>query len=178
MPLNCPRPCWYAYMNWHGGGWKKPLPLEVVQFVQFVKTRAKNRALIGWGLSRGAKWVIELVQGHRLLDAAVIFAGYPQTKCEHEQRASAQELINIRNCAIFMVHMVADECCGVRSYPYWHAEFERHMAVQNRQSSLLSLTLSGSHSTAHPIWLNWEVQAHSVFNQWFEMMWERLVLTH
>ena len=175
LPLNCPRPCWYAYMNWHGGGWKLKLPDEVVQFVQFVKTRAKNRALIGWGLSRGAKWVIELVQGHRLLDAAVIFAGYPQTKCEHEQRASAQELINIRNCAIFMVHMVADECCGVPHYPYWHAEFERHMAHQNRQSSLISMILPGNHDAAYDIWLNWKVQA---LHPRFEVMWERLVLRH
>ena len=108
LPLNCPMPCWYAYMDWSGGGWKLKLPKEVVQFVQFVKSQAKNRALIGWGLSRGAKWVIELVREHRLLEAAVIFAGYPQTKCQHEQRASAQELIAIRNCAICMVHMTAD----------------------------------------------------------------------
>jgi len=118
------------------------------------------------------------VQEHRLLEAAVIFAGYPQTKCPHVHKSSAQELIAIHNCRICMVHMASDECCGVQQFPFWHAEFERHMADQSRQSSLLSLTLPGSHSTAHPIWLNWEVRAHPVFNQWFEMMWERLVLRH
>ena len=152
------------------------LPLEFLQFVQYINKKAKNRAIIGWGLSRGAKWVIELVREHDLLDGAVIFAGYPQTRCQYVGLASAQELIAVRNCAICMIHMVADECCGVSCFPHWHAEFERHMADQNRKSSLLSLNLPGGHSAAYPIWLNWEVQAHPVFNQWFEMMWQMLVI--
>ena len=73
------------------------------------------------------------------MEAAVIFAGYPQTKCQHDQKASAQELIAIRYCAICMVHMAADEGCDMPCFPHWHGQFERHMADQNRQSSLISM---------------------------------------
>ena len=138
----------------------------------------KTYQVVKLRMSRGAKWVIELVREHALLNVAVIIAGYPQTRCQHDQVASAQELIAVRNCAICMVHMVADECCGVSCFPHWHAEFERHMADQNRKSSLISLNLPGNHQAAYPIWLNWEVQAHPVFNQWFEVVWQKLVLGH
>ena len=195
IPFNCPEPCWYAYMNC--GNWKAKLPLEVLQFVSFISSRAKNRAIIGWGLSQGANWLIELTRGHDgLLDAAVIFAGYPQTKCQHEQRSCAQELIAIRKCAICMVHFTADECCGVSSFPDWHGVFVRHMAIMDGSvakvaesaasssskppplpaSSFLSLMLDGSHSAGYPIWFDWQVGCHPVFKQWWEMLWQKLVI--
>ena len=121
------------------------LPENFVQFVKMLRKRANGRAIIGWGMSRGAKWLIELVREHAgLLDGAVMFAGYPQTRCPYDQRASAQELIAARNCLICMVHFVGDQCCGVSCYPHWHAEFERHMAPSHRQSSLVSLTMPGN----------------------------------
>ena len=177
LPVNCPKPCWYAYMHWDVGGWKMRLPLHFLEFVQFVRSQAKERVIIGWGLSRGANWLIELVRQHAgLLDGAVMFAGYPQKRCQYEQVASAQELIAVRNCDICMVHFVADEECGVSRFPHWHAAFERHMADQHRKSSLISLYLPGNHAAAIPIWLNWQMQAHPFLNERFEMMWRTLVI--
>ena len=196
VPMNCPTPCWYAYMQWSKGGWKAKLPDELLQFVQFIHSRAKNRGIFGWGISRGAKWLIELTREHQLLDAAVMFAGYPQTRCQHEQVANAQELIEVRNCAICMVHFVADECCGVTCFPHWHAEFERHMAkvadpewhaefdrhVANVAesaaevagsvaiqpvSSLISLILLGNHKSGYDIWHSWDVECDPTFSKWF-----------
>ena len=194
IPLNCPKPCWYAYMQWSVGTYNLKLPPEFLDFVKFVNSRAKSRAIIGWGLSRGAKWLIELAREHAgLLTGAVMIAGYPQTKDKDDQELSAKELIAIRNCVICMLHFVSDECCGVTCFPHWHAEFERHMAVQVAESaaevagsaanssskpppppksSLLSLNLPGSHSAGYPIWLHWQVDCHRVFNQWWEMLWK------
>ena len=176
LPLNCPKPCWYAYMQWEGGGWKQPLPLQLVQFVQFIKKHAHGRAILGWGMSRGAKWLIELVREHAgLLDGAFMVAGYPQTKCRYQQAANARELIDTRNCAICMVHFDMDDCCGVSSFPHWHGEFNRHMADQHRQSSLISLYLPGSHRAANPIWMDWKVETDPLLHEQFEIMWQKLV---
>ena len=65
-----------------------------------------------------------------LLDAAVIIAGYLQKKYEYEQRDCARELIATQNCAICLLHMVEDECCGMLSCPLWHGEFLRHMKTR------------------------------------------------
>ena len=194
IPFHCPKPCWYAYMQWTTGRFRLFVPAEFLEFVRFINNRAKSRAIIGWGFSRGAKWLIELTREHAgLLDGAVMIAGYPQTRCPYDQRSSAQELIAIRHCAICMLHFASDESCGVTCFPNWHAEFERHMASQVAESvaevagsaanssskppsppksSLLSLTLSGNHNAGYPIWLRWQVDCHPDFNQWWEMLWK------
>ena len=47
-----------AGMQWSRGSFKAKLPGELLQFVvQFVTSQAKDRAIIGWGLSWGAKWL-------------------------------------------------------------------------------------------------------------------------
>ena len=188
IPEFCPKPCWYAYMNFDSGGFKQTLPTEFLEFVQMIHGQAKSRAIIGWGLSRGGKWLIEMVQEHALLDAAVMFAGYPQRNCEHEERACAQELIAIRNCAICLLHFVEEPFGSVPSNPYWHAELEHHMADQVGESvamvagsvattsSLLSLCLPGNYDTAHMVWRQWQVQCNPLFNQWFEMLWQTMTL--
>ena len=194
IPLHCQKPCWYAYMQWSVGTCNLQLPPEFLEFVKFVNSRAKSRAIIGWGLSRGAKWLIELTREHAgLLTAAVMIAGYPQMKCKYDQELSAKGLIAIRNCVICMLHFVSDECCGVTCFPDWHAKFQHHMAGQVAESaaevagsaanssskpppppksSLLSLNLPGSHSAGYPIWLHWQVDCHPVFKQWWEMLWK------
>ena len=163
------------------------LPRQFVEFIEMLNRRAKSRAIIGWGLSRGAKWLMEVMRNNdRLLDAAVLFAPYPQIKCPYEQKACADELIAITDCAICLLHFAEDDCCGVHRYPHWHAKLQHHMATQVAESAamvagsasaasmsspLLSLTLSGNHDTAVPIWLEWQVQCDDDFNEWFEMMW-------
>ena len=161
-------------MQWKKGGWKMGLPNEFVKFVKFLRERANGRLIIGWGMSRGAKWLIELVREHAgLLDGAVMFAGYPHSKGEHEQVASAQELIATRHCQILMVHFVGDECCGVSCFPQWHAEFVRHMADPHRKSPLVSVTMPGNHGAAHPMW-HWTTE-RALF---FDLMWRSLVPAH
>ena len=187
IPVCCPKPCWYAYMDVHGGRHTMELPRQFVEFIEMLNRRAKSRAIIGWGLSRGAKWLMEVIRNNnRLLDAAVLFAPYPQIKCPYEQKACADELIAITDCAICLLHFAEDDCCGVHRYPHWHAKLQHHMATQVAESAamvagsasaasmsspLLSLTLSGDHDTAVPIWLEWQVQCDDDFNEWFEMMW-------
>ena len=177
LPLNCPKPCWYAYMQWRRGSFKERLPDHFLEFVRFVRERAQGRAVLGWGMSRGAKWLTELVREHAgLLDAAVMFGGYPQTRDQYDQVANAQELIAIRDCFIVMVHFAEDECCGVSRFPFWHGEFTRHMADQDRMSSLISMQLPGNHAAATPLWLDWKMEAHPLFGQLFESMWQRLAI--
>ena len=80
------------------------------------------------------------------------------------------------NCAILMVHMVSDECCGVSCFPHWHAEFERHVAQQGRKSGLIGVNLPCGHNAASPLWHQWQMHSHPVLNWWFDMMWEMLVI--
>ena len=170
LPTNCPRPCWYAYMQWTGGNWKLDMPDTFLQFVQFLRERAEGRPIIGWGLSRGAKWLIELMQHHSgLLNGAVMWAGYPRHKGMYEEQASARELIAVQNCFICMVHYAADPCCGVHCYPYWHAVLGSHMAATH---NFVSLIMPGDHNAARKPWFTWTGEAAEFA---FKMMWEALV---
>ena len=165
-------------MQWEGGSWKEQLPSQLVQFLKFIKGRAHGRPIIGWGMSRGAKWLIELMREHAgLLDGAFMVAGYPQTRCQHEQAACARELIAIptEKCAICLIHFTEDSCCGVPSFPHWHGTFARHMADHNRQSSLISLYLPGAHDAANPIWQDWQVDADPLLQKAFEIIWQMSV---
>ena len=158
------------------------LPSDFLEFVRFVYSRANGRPIIGWGVSRGAKWLTELVREHAgLLFGAVMFCGYPQTRCPYEQQACAMELISAKDCAICMVHFTSDESCGVRCFPFWHAEFQRHMAdmatCQGQCSPLLSLDLPGNHAAARPYWQKWQIQNCPALQQWFDTMWRSLVVT-
>ena len=181
-PTNCPRPCWYAYMQWYGGSYKLRLPTDFLQFVQWIKDRAAERAVIGWGYSRGAAWLIELTRNHGgLLDAAVMFAGYPWTNDKHDQHASAQELIAIRNCAICLVNFAADLECGPLKFPHWHADLNCHMVKQHKameerkpyDSPLCNINLQGHHQTPYPMWLDWQMPAR--LQDWFDSMWKCVV---
>ena len=178
LPVHCPFPCWYAWMQINPSGYRANVPEAFMQFVNFLraKTHKKQNAIIGWGFSRGGKWLIEIVRNHaQLLDAAVIFGGYPLTKCEHDQQAEVQELIAVRSCMIALVHFAADSSCGVLRYPVWHAELERHRALMlahGRDSCLLTMTLAGNHSNeCFNMWHRWEFQNDPLFEEWFTTMW-------
>ena len=162
-------------MQWTGGNWKLDMPDTFLQFVQSLRERAEGRPIIGWGLSRGAKWLIELMQHHSgLLNGAVMWAGYPCKKGKYEEEASARELIGVENCFIYMVHYQDDECCGESSYPHWHAAFESHMAEQSQsvfESRFVSLIRPGSHNAARRPWFHWGPAAEVPI----QMMWRRLV---
>ena len=43
-------------------------------------------------------------------------------------------------------------------------------------SSLLSLHLPGNHDQAHNIWLMWQVFYHPLFQQWFNTVWQMVLL--
>ena len=167
----------YAYMQWEGGKFKLTLPAQFLEFIHFIRVRAHGRPIIGWGYSRGAKWLVEIVREHKnLLHAAVMFAGYPQTKCQYEQQASVRDLIAAKDCAICMVHFVADSVCGVQCFPHWHAEFVRHMETPRSDvSCFVSVTMPGTHDDAYPIWCHWEVDRCEVLKVWFDLMWDNSV---
>ena len=85
LPLCCPKPCWYAYMQWDRGKYKETLPPQFLEFIRFIRVGARGNAIIGWGFSRGGKWLMEIVREHvGLLHAAVMFAGYPQARSQYD----------------------------------------------------------------------------------------------
>ena len=166
-------------MQWLGGGFKITLPPEFLAFIQFVHSMANGKPIIGWGFSWGAKWLIELVREHvGLLFGAVMFAGYPPTKCQYEQRSCAAELIGARDCCICMVHFTSDSSCGVHCYPHWHAEFLRHMAVPytDRWSTLISLDLPGSHEAGWNYWQHWLLEGSPHLKHWFDALCQTLII--
>ena len=116
--MECPHPCWYAYMN-VPGNWKTIIPDKFIGFLKDLHAMcSKNKnPILAWGLSRGGRWLEELARQHaRYLDVAVIIGGYPESKGEWQQKAVATELINVRKPVVCMVHFSADELCGADKY--------------------------------------------------------------
>ena len=127
-------------------------------------------------------------------DVAVIIGGDPESRDKWHQVRVAKERIAVKSTIVCMVHFAGDECCGVTRFPDWHAEFQHHMAKVVAAevagsaasssstppplpaSSLLSLNLPGGHSAGYPIWFHWQVGCNPVFNQWWEMLWQMLVI--
>ena len=96
------------------------------------------------------------------------------TRCQYEQRSCAAELIDAKDCAICMVHFTSDESCGVTCFPFWHAKFQRHMAIppHERWSSLISLDLPGRHEAAWPYWYDWRLENSPHLHGWFDALWQ------
>ena len=178
LPLNCPKPRWYAYVQCtHSGNFKAKAPEELFAFIRFLRANTSS-AIIGWGMSRGGKWLSEVVRGHGgLVNVVAIFGGYPQTRCQYESLASAKELI-AAICLVLMVHFDADPCCGPACFPHWHAELERHVVNFQAGSALASLNLPGSHDDGYTMWHRWQVAAHHHLKVWFETMWAHFAGAH
>ena len=96
------------------------------------------------------------------------------TRCQYEQRSCAAELIDAKDCAICMVHFTSDESCGVTCFPFWHAKFQRHMAIppHERWSSLISLDLPGPHEAASSYWYDWRLEKSPHLRCWFDALWQ------
>ena len=77
--MKCPYPCWYAYMD-IPGNFKVKIPKEFILFLKDLHIRCSHNknSIVAWGLSRGARWLEQLVREHSAyLDVAIIIAGYP-----------------------------------------------------------------------------------------------------
>ena len=163
-------------MQIHPHGFKARVPPAFVEFVNFLrdKTHMNQNTIIGWGFSRGGKWLMEIVRNHtELLDVAVIFGGYPQTKCKWTHKTDVQELIAVKNCLVTLVHFNDDELCGPLTYPVWHGELARYMADTNRSSTMISMNVPGTHDKdARDMWFDWQVRKHKGFQSWFTQMEE------
>ena len=129
LPLNCPMPCWYAYMDVPGNGHKAKVPREFIQFIKdlddMCRSHKKNfkNLMFAWGLSRGARWLEEIVREHsKYLDVAFIIAGYPENRCRFKNSCAAKELIEVArktDTMVVMVHFIFDEFCSVKKFPFW-----------------------------------------------------------
>ena len=178
LPLNCPMPCWYAYMNVPGNH-KEKVPPEFILFIEELhhkcsSSHQKNfkNLIIAWGLSRGALWLEEIVREHsKYFDVAFIIAGYPENRCRHKNSCAAKELIEVAKVTgkvVCMVHFVSDELCNAGRYPEWHAGFETAMAMRDRVPNFMSLSVPGSHDDAKPFWYSWDFPACFPESKWVE----------
>jgi hypothetical protein len=176
LPFHCPRPCWYAYMNCDGNH-KKQAPDDWFSFVRKLRqdSNVNRNTIIGWGFSRGGKWLIQLArEDAALLDVAVIFGGYPQTHDKRDQKQNALELIGIKTCILCLVHFLSDSVCGIMNFPTWHAELARFMAGnRNSESPLTSIMLEGTHEKdAYNMWQDWQIDKSPQFKHWFWSIWK------
>ena len=162
-------------MNFEGGH-KLPVPSELMEFIkdlddmcQSQKGRPKN-VMIAWGLSRGARWLEEIVRENaKYLDVAIIIAGYPEGKDETKHRGAARQLIEAARetgTVVCMVHLVSDEFCNVIKYPTWHAEFETQMAAMPALPNFMNITVPGSHAAGEALWYGWDFRTLSPDPQW------------
>ena len=114
LPLKCPKPCWYAYMD-IPGNFKTRVPQEFIRFIEDLHARCSHNknSIVAWGFSRGARLLEELVRKHSAyLDVAVIIAGYPETKGREENFSVAWERIAVKRTIVSMVHFAADQFCN------------------------------------------------------------------
>ena len=173
LPFNCPKPCWYAYMN-VVGNWKTRVPHEFLQFISDLHAMCSpnKNAIIAWGFSRGARWLEEIVREHsRFLDAAFIIAGYPETRGQDQDTSVAKELIGIKTTIVCMVHFAADAVCNASIYPAWYAEFEVAIAARvGNDTAFTSFMVPGTHVCAgKSLWLDWDfTKVNPEWTDWFE----------
>ena len=110
----CPKPCWYAYMDIDGDH-RTSAPKELIRFIKdLYEMCSHNRnSIVGWGFSRGGKWLDVIVREHSIyIDAAIIIGGYPPSNEKLEQIKVARELIKVKSTIVCMVHFAADTSCN------------------------------------------------------------------
>jgi len=181
LPLNCGKPCWYAYMQIPGSH-KGELPKELIAFNKdlYFMCKHKRNPIVALGFSRGARWGEQLVrENSRYLEVAILIGGYPENRDRMKNRSHAKELVNVKTTIVCMVHFLADEHCNVSKYPDWYAEFERasQPMVRDREdiTSFTNFMLHGNHDDAKKLWYNWDfAKVDDKLGSWFEAMWFHL----
>ena len=70
LPTNCPFPCWYAYME-IPGTYKQQIPPEFIYFLKDIydMSRPNSNTIIAYGLSRGGRWLEEIVREQPEVDS-------------------------------------------------------------------------------------------------------------
>ena len=119
LPFNCPKPCRYAYMQVEGNH-KTRVPEAFILFIKDLHAMCSHNrnSIVAMGLSRGGRWLEEIVREYSdYLDAAIIIAGYPETKDKSQNASVAKELIAVNSTIVCMVHFAADEFCNASKYP-------------------------------------------------------------
>ena len=181
IPLNCPKHCWYAYMQITGKNNRK-LPDELMQFIRELHGMCKHEGnpIVAMGFSRGARWLEEIVrENSHYLEVAIIIAGYPENKDKVQNKSHAQELVKVKSTIVCMVHFISDFHCNTSIYPDWYGEFERASEPSVREiediTSFNNFMLQGNHKDAEELWYNWHfAKVDDELNGWFEAMWENL----
>ena len=122
-------------------------------WLRSITQQTKNKIMLV-GFSRGAAWIIDLVQTQAAnIDAAVAFAGYPWTKDPIENEREARILMQVR-IPLLLVHFDRDEFCNASYYGRWYAQFAVAMTVPTgegfgqRQGQFVSVVCEGDHDTA------------------------------
>ena len=181
IPLNCPKHCWYAYMQITGKNNRK-LPDELMQFIRELHGMCKHEGnpIVAMGFSRGARWLEKIVrENSHYLEVAIIIAGYPENKDKVQNKSHAQELVKVKSTIVCMVHFISDFHCNTSIYPDWYGEFERASEPSVREiediTSFNNFMLQGNHKDAEELWYNWHfAKVDDELNGWFEAMWEIL----
>ena len=168
------------------GNHKTKMPPEFLRFIKDIHTMCKqNRnAIVGWGFSRGGRWLEELVRENSLyVDVAFVIAGYPPSKGEREQTNAAKELMAVKSTIVVMLHFAADFWCNASVYPHWFLQFELAMAKTDadRPSGFFSYILPGAHDAGHRVWSTWSCDVPRQMLDWktlFEQIWFRAENKH
>ena len=130
--------CKFLSIAPHLSGFKQAMPPG------FLHGQAKGRAIIGWGFSQGAKWLIEMVQEHALLEVAVMPSAIVLSAC----------------CILWQTQSVA--CVKPSSSTTWQSTWLNSVAMVAgsvaSMSSFLGPCLPGNNGAAHIMWLQWQVQ--------------------
>ena len=180
---NTPVPSWAVVWNVPGTH-RVRTPSYMPSFLEWLRklTKQTQNKIIVVGFSRGAAWIIDLVQTQaENIDAAVAFAGYPWTKDKWENERESRRLMQVR-IPLLLVHFDCDEVCNSTKYDKWYAQFEIAMqappgeAFGQRWQGFLSIMCKGVHDVGRTIFESMDFAKASdggVFVFW-KYVWEAI----
>ena len=180
---NTPVPSWAVVWN-VAGKYKIRTPSYMSTFLLWLRklTQHTHNKIILVGFSRGAAWIIDLVQTQAAnIDAAVAFAGYPWTKEPWENEREARRLMQVR-IPLLLVHFDCDDLCSSTRFPKWYAQFEIGMHAPpgaefgQRWQGFVSIMCRGVHDTGYKIFMSMDFASASDGGvpAWWNSLWEAL----
>ena len=178
-----PVPSWAVVWN-VPGNYKVRTPLYMSSFLVWLRklTQHTQNKIILVGFSRGAAWIIDLVQTQAAnIDAAVAFAGYPWAKEPWENERESRRLMQVRR-PLLLVHFDCDEVSNSTKFAKWYAQFEIAMqapsgeAFGQRWHGFLSIMCRGLHDVGNGIFMSMDFATASDGGVlvWWNCLWEAL----
>ena len=155
---NTPVPSWAVVFDVHviGGG---STPTYLACFLVWLRsiTQQTQNKIILVGFSRGAAWIIDLVQTQAAnIDAAVALAGYPWTKDIWDNEREARRVMQVR-IPVLLAHFDRDEFCHPTRYGRWFLQLAVAMQAPpgkefgQRWKGFVSVVCKGNRETAYDI---------------------------